>query len=457
MSSLLVMQFAGCSQDGPKPESGTSLTGEITVIKLGDIISVTGRGATVHGNTVSISAAGNYSVSGTLREGQIVVDVKNVTVNLELAGANITNSSGSAIHVKNAGMTNVILLEGTENSLEDGANYLDDSMKAALFSEDSLTISGDGALNVTGRYKHGIAGSDGLTVQGGKITVVSAVTDGFHANDSIKIDGGDISINAASDGIESELDFEINGGALDISAGDDGIHAETSLTVNGGKISVTRSCEGLEGNAEVIINDGEIRLKCDDDSINAGKAMTINGGYIYAECEGDGVDSNGNLTINGGTIIIFSGDNANGPIDFGDGVDHAFYMNGGTVIAAGGNMGVTVSDDSKQHSMWIASKLPAGTLVNVSESSGDETVTFSLVKSASLIFYSSDKLAGNADYTVSTGGTHSGKFVDNVYSGGVYSGETVFGGVKMSAKSVTLGTPGGMGGWNDFGGDGGRR
>lgn len=433
------------------------LTGNVTVIVLDGGVDITGPGAEVNGNIINITAAGSYSVSGTLPNGQIMINCDGGTVNLELAGADITNQTGPAVYLADAKMLNIILREGSVNNLTDGGDYANTELKAALFCEDSLTIKGNGTLNVTGNYKHGVASDDSLLFEGGNIRVISAVKDGFHANDDITINGGNISITASSDGIESELTVTVNSGLLNIDAFDDGIHAGTDLVINGGTVRVTRSYEGLEGKNSVSINGGNIQLKCDDDSINAGVNLVINGGYIYADCNGDGLDSNGNMTVNGGTVIVFSGDNANGPIDIGD-RNATFTINGGTVIASGGNMGISVSGNSKQYPMWIWYRLSANTLVNISEKNGSEIATFSLIKSSSLIFYSSDKLSQNTTYNVSTGGSHSGSASDSIYAGGSYSSGTLLGSAAMSSKSISIGQSGGMGGWNDFGpGEGGRR
>lgn len=41
-------------------------------IVLSDMITVDGTGASTSGNTVTISAGGSYSISGTLKDGQVV-------------------------------------------------------------------------------------------------------------------------------------------------------------------------------------------------------------------------------------------------------------------------------------------------------------------------------------------------------------------------------------------------
>lgn len=435
-----------------------TLSGSVTTIALGGSIQINGAGAAAEGHIVKITAPGNYSVNGTLADGQILINCDGAVVNLELAECNITNSSGPAIYGEDAKMINIILKDGTANNLSDGSSYGNAELKAPLFIEDNMTIQGSGTLNITGNYKHGIASDDAMTIKGGTINITSAVTDGLHANDGIIIDGGILNITAASDGIESELAVTVNAGSLTIAAGDDGIHAETDLIVNNGIINVTESYEGLEGKSSITVGGGTIRLICDDDSVNSGTNCIINGGYIYAECGGDGLDSNGNMTINGGTIIVFSGNNANGPIDIGD-RGNTFVINGGTVLATGGNMGITVSETSKQYSLWIGAQIAANTLIDISSQDGTDLIAFKLIQSSSLIFYSSDKLASGGTYTIKTGGTHSGALTDGVYGSGSYSGGSALGTVAMTSKSSRYGNAGGgMGGWNDFGpGEGGRR
>ena len=61
----------------------------------------------------------------------------------------------------------MVLAEGTTNTLADGSAYADtseDAATAALFSSDTLTITGTGSLNVTGSYNDGISSKNGLVI-----------------------------------------------------------------------------------------------------------------------------------------------------------------------------------------------------------------------------------------------------------------------------------------------------
>lgn len=110
-------------------------------ITLGDNISIEGNGADVEGNKVIINSAGTYRVSGTLSDGQIVINAGDEdNVELILNGANISCSNSSAIYVKNSKNTYIILADGTENQVTDGENYVfedeaTDEPNAAIFSK----------------------------------------------------------------------------------------------------------------------------------------------------------------------------------------------------------------------------------------------------------------------------------------------------------------------------------
>ena len=68
-----------------------------TTIVLGDTTTVEGNGVILENNKVIIKSAGTYSISGTLSDGQLVVEAGDVdNVSLILNGVNI-NCSNSYI------------------------------------------------------------------------------------------------------------------------------------------------------------------------------------------------------------------------------------------------------------------------------------------------------------------------------------------------------------------------
>jgi hypothetical protein len=91
-------------------------------------------GLVISGSTVTIKSAGTYSISGTLRNGQVVVDTDDTqVVRLILNGVSINCNSNSPLYVKKAEKTVLILADGKENYHTDTANNQDD---AALLSKD---------------------------------------------------------------------------------------------------------------------------------------------------------------------------------------------------------------------------------------------------------------------------------------------------------------------------------
>jgi uncharacterized membrane protein YhiD involved in acid resistance len=315
-----------------------------TSIELaGDLITIEGTGATANGSVLTITSAGTYSISGTLNDGQIVVDTQDEeTVTLVLDGVELTCSTSAPIYVSNAEKTVITLADGTENTVTDGTSYVfedaeSDEPNAAIFSKDDLTINGSGSLTVNATYNNGIASKDDLKITGGTITV-NAVNDGIKGRDSIAIKDGTITVNAGGDGLQSNYDEDaekgfvvIEGGTLSITAGLDGIQAETSLAVSGGEIDIvtaggsvdsgsggawggrgmegnanktTESAKGLKAGTDLTIVDGVIQVDSLDAAIHSNGSITIDGGELLIASGDDGIHADSALTINGGNLNI---------------------------------------------------------------------------------------------------------------------------------------------------------
>ena len=215
----------------------------------GDSVTADDKNVEVDGSKVTITGAGTYVLSGTISDGQIVVDSDDKdSVRLVLNGAEITCSNSSAIWVK-AGDTIITLADGTENTLTDGAEYTtdseDDEPKAAVYAKDDLTFNGSGSLTVNGNYKNGIQCKDALKFVSGTYTITAANI-GLVGKDSVSIKDGTYTITSGGDGIKSTNTDEtdkgyviIDGGTFTITAEGDGIQAETLLRVNDGDFTIT--------------------------------------------------------------------------------------------------------------------------------------------------------------------------------------------------------------------------
>jgi hypothetical protein len=304
-------------------------SGDAVAIMLADgATTVSGEGATVTENTVTITAAGAYLLSGTLTDGQVVVDTEDKEiVQLILNGVDIRNSSSAPIFVAAAEATVLILADGSENFIADGATYVfpnpeDDEPNAAIFSKDDLAIAGNGALTVEANYNDGIGSKDSLVISGGDITV-NAVDDGVRGKDYLMIEGGTFDITAGGDGFKADEDEDatlgyvaIAAGTINITAGGDAISAETDLMITGGDFTLSTaggstalineelSAKGIKSGVSLTIDGGTFAIDSADDAIHTNGALAIGGGVFALATGDDGIHADAALTINGGEIVI---------------------------------------------------------------------------------------------------------------------------------------------------------
>lgn len=292
-------------------------------------IRLTGTGAEASADTVRVSGAnvvitgaGTYLLSGTLKNGSVIVDAdKEAKVQLVLNGAAIHAEAYAAIYVKQADKVFITLKEGTENTLSNGGTFTqqdENNVDAVIFAKDDLTLNGTGTLTITSPAGHGIVGKDEVTITGG-VYKITAGKCAIRANDSIAIADGTFTLTAGTDGLHAENEDDdtlgnlyIAGGAFVIDADDDAVHANTLLQIDEGSFEIF-GAEGLEA-TYVKINGGDISVSASDDGVNAARkssaytpAVEINGGTLTIAMgagDTDGVDSNGSLIINGGTISI---------------------------------------------------------------------------------------------------------------------------------------------------------
>ena len=300
-----------------------------TKITLGATSEVTGDGATVADQVVTITAAGTYVVSGTLTDGQLVVNVgKEDKVHLILDGVDITNTSGPAIDIEQGEKIITTLAPDSENTLADGENYeLSDGETepdATFYSKEDLVINGSGSLTVTGNYSNGIRSKDDLILISGTYNV-TAQNNAIKGKDSVAIRGGDYTLTTtAGDGIQANNaeDAEkgyvaIDGGSFAITSGQDAIQAETNLSLQNAQMTLQTaegadstnldaegSYKGLKAGGALVVASGNYELNTADDALHADDTVAINGGTITATTGDDGIHGDNSVTINEGTVTI---------------------------------------------------------------------------------------------------------------------------------------------------------
>ncbi len=484
----------------------------------GDTATAAGDGVSVDGSTVTITAAGTYRISGTLDDGQIVVESsEDGIVRLVLDGVEVTSSTSAALGVTDADEVMIVLADASTNTLTDADRELPDESAtgdaadvpdAALFSMADLTITGDGALTVTGNAEDGIASKDGLVITGGSITVtavddairgkdylvieggtiavdaggdgltstndedatlgyvniaggdvsIAAVDDGVTGVSEVLVSAGTLTIDAVDDGIHADVSATIAGGTVTITAGDDALHADQTLDVAGGTIDVLASYEGLES-AVLTISGGDTSVVSSDDGVNGAggdaNSLTISGGTLYVDGQGDGVDINGSITMSGGTVVVIGPTmEGNAPIDY----DGSFQISGGFLLATGSS-GMAQSPEATSAQSFVAATfatVEGGTTVHVESADGTDIVTFTPSRAFESIVVSSDAITAGGEYTVSVGGTASNADEHGLSDASDWSGgQELTTAIAGAALAGGFG-PGGGGPGGGQGGGGGR-
>ena len=368
-----------------------------------------GAGVAVAGDKVTVTSGGSYRVTGTLTNGQIVVNAPEETVVLALDGASVACENSAALYVVAAKKVVLSLVSGSENALASTGEYVqtdDNTVDAALFSKDDLTIKGSGALTVSSETGHGIVSKDELKIQSGTLTVTAAKK-GLSANDLVEITGGDITV----------------------ASGKHGIHCDEALTISHGSIRITKSFEGLEAKT-MEISGGDISVVSDDDGLNAsdpnasssgsnasfygrggfgvmdgaqaGIYILISGGRLTVNAAGDGIDSNGDLTITGGeTYVSGSTNSGNGAFDYAG----AGTITGGTVIAAGSSgMAQSLSSDTQGVALLtLSGTQSAGSAVTLKDANGALLASFTPEKPYSSVVISAPGMESGGTYAVACG------------------------------------------------------
>ena len=329
-------------------------SGAVYVTLSDDGITGETAGVAINGQTMTITAEGTYIFSGTLSEGQIVVDADNAKVQIVFDNVDITCASSAAVYVKSAEKVFVTLAEGSQNTLRNTDEYVaidDNNIDAVIFAKSDLTLNGTGSLTIVSAEGHGIVSKDDLKIIGGTYDITAA-GHALSGKDSVRIADGTFILTAEKDGIHAENADDEEKGYIYIADGDftitsdgDGMDASNivqiedgtfDITAGGGAANSLKTHEsdmpggGMSQNIERPDGENMPQDTTTDESgtstkgIKAGGGMYLNGGTYQIDSADDSIHSNANITIADGTYTLATGD---------DGVhaDDALTVNGGTI------------------------------------------------------------------------------------------------------------------------------
>jgi hypothetical protein len=234
----------------------TEITGEFS------ITSTDGSTLTQNDSIYTITQAGEYTVTGLLSEGQIVVNADdNAEITIVLNGTSITCSNGSPIYIKNADNVKIKSEENTYNCIVDARTEADDNSdnsssengNAAIYAACDLKLVGKGALSVTGNYNNGIQSKDDISIK--NVTIkVNAVNNAIKGNDEVAIESGEIiAISRKGDGIKTSNSSLSNKGKQ-----------KGNVIISGGNIDIYAACDGIDAAYGVDVSgDGNLNIYTD--------------------------------------------------------------------------------------------------------------------------------------------------------------------------------------------------
>lgn len=226
------------------PSSGQSETTSDFTLTDAD-----GNAVTPSGTTYTITSAGEYTATGKLDGGQIVVDASSSDkVVINLAGASISNSTDAPIVALEASKVEIKAKNDTYNTIIDSRTGTpsdddDSDHNGAIYAECDLELSGKGTLIVTSSYDNGVKTKDDLEIK--NITLkVTAVGNALKGNDSVTVESGSvILISTSGDGIKtSNSDLSSKG------------NQRGTVTISGGQVDVYSACDGIDASYDVVIS-----------------------------------------------------------------------------------------------------------------------------------------------------------------------------------------------------------
>lgn len=336
--------------------NGSTATVDIPETAEGVTAQVSGANVVITNTCTTIEH--EFILSGSSSVGSFTYNGEYKT-KFHLNGLTLTSTTGGAIDIQCGKRIDLILEDGTTNTLSDASTG---DQKAAFNCQGHLEVSGGGSLSIAGNCKHALRTNEYLQLKKttGHITITQAASDGIHCGEYFQMNGGTLSLSGiAGDGIQVETDatsdeslngqFIMNGGSIDltVSAQDTkGIRLDASdsdasivpeMYLLDGTVTVNLTSSALGSKA--IASDGNFTIGSNATSPTI--TVTVAAGvYTDPDTEEEnratGLKADNTLTIAGGTTTV----NATGT--------KARGVRATTLTATGGTLTVTNTGSKSQ-------------------------------------------------------------------------------------------------------------
>ncbi|MBO4369924.1 MAG: carbohydrate-binding domain-containing protein [Paludibacteraceae bacterium] len=309
--SLLLTGLTACSPNEPGDDSDADLTDEekdkVENFEFGHTVTITfgtnveinnplnGKGIdiTVSGNDVTCTSTTNdlveYVLSGTSNNGSFTL-FSDKRYKLMLNGLNLKAEAKPAISLQSSKRCYLVLADNTSNTIADIGSYDTDKdtngqgidLKATLFSEGQIIVSGGGTLNISSGNAngHAIATDDYLRMRSGVVNVAKSVKQALHVKDYWLMEGGTFKADNVADGVKVTRGYiRIAGGSVNLTVEDDGLlttygddvvadtltNINTDITIDGGSVTIfsTKTKDsgvGIRSRGNIYLNGGALTM-----------------------------------------------------------------------------------------------------------------------------------------------------------------------------------------------------
>lgn len=383
-------------------------------------------------------AGGSYLFSGEGTGHVVVKKAATGDANLYFNGLTLTSGFTSVVAVNkdSTAKCNLIAVKDTVNTLTDNALNNETNNPSNLAAENAVikckaastvSVGGEGTLNIKGNAKNGIKANNVLTIDGSVKLNIDAMDDGISGENILTVNGGYITIKAkGGDGIKCGADdlaagtVNIFDGSLDIDAYGDGIQATSDLNITGGVLDIT--CYGghtatYNGDSDSYpsakgLKVGGTYLNASGIEVDATQCnLNIEGGFFLINSPDDAIHSDKDVTITAGVLDLYTADdgvhaNYTNTIGKKGGKDTDLYLNihkcyegieGANIYVHSGIVNVFASDDSIN---------AANSSLGSSAPGQSSAYSFSVDIDGGVIYCSSlkgDCLDSNKNFTISGG------------------------------------------------------
>ncbi len=250
----------GVTTSGYSGYSGSSTSSSTSTSSSGTSIDISSSKET------HISENGTYTLTGSVKDGQVIVDAGLTDVTIILNNITIKNAEGKT----------PILLKSNAAIRVDGENTLTygDLKKAKAKKKENkgkTTSSSKKKKTETCAAIYSTASKLNITGEGS--LTIKSVDDGIYGASNLTFDGPTFELKTLNNGVEAR-NVRLMSGKGVIDADGDGIHAfaEKKKSKNGKKVTVNK--------AKIYVKAGNWRIKADKDGLDSQNKIVMAGGVL---------------------------------------------------------------------------------------------------------------------------------------------------------------------------------